>query len=75
MLVHREFEMNDGIYVDTKSDADYWIQCGKEYMAIAVDPVDDVRDYIETNIPLTEPIPDENQQYAQAGKILMGVTE
>lgn len=75
MLVTQEIEMNGTTYIETRSDAGMKMKCGDAYMDMACDPADDVREYEETDIPIGTPIPDENQQYAQAGKILMGVTE
>lgn len=75
MLVTKEVEMNNGLYIETRSDAGLRMKCGDRWVDAAIDPIDDVREYEETDIPIGTPIPDENQQYAQAGKILMGVTE
>ena len=41
--------------------------------ADAVDPISAGRVYIETNIPIESA--DENAEYAEAGRILMGVSE
>ncbi len=73
MLVTHEVEMNGGIYIDTRSDAGMRMRCGDEYLDAALDPIDDVREYEETDIPIGSPIPNETAAYAEAGRILMGV--
>ena len=75
MLVQREIEMNNETYIETRSDAGMRMRCGDLYMDIAIDPTFDVREYVETDIPIGEPIPDETAAYAEAGRILMGVGE
>lgn len=75
MLVTKEVEMNNGLYIETRSDAGLRMKCGDRWVDAAIDPIDDVREYIETDIPIGEPIPDETAAYAEAGRILMGVEE
>lgn len=75
MLVTKEIEMNGGVYIETRSDSGLRMKCGNLWMDAAIDPIDDVREYIETDIPIGEPIPDDTTAYAQAGRILMGVEE
>lgn len=75
MIIHREFENCGMPFIESKSDQNVVITCDGEYFDVAWDPIDEVREYIETDIPIGTPIPDENQEYAEAGKILMGVTE
>lgn len=75
MLVHREFENLGMKFIETKSDQNLRMKCGNEYMDVAYDPIDDVKDWQETDIPIGTPIPDDTTAYAQAGRILMGVEE
>ena len=75
MIVQREFENCGMPFVESKSDQDVVITCNGEYFDVAWDPICEVREYIETDIPIGTPIPDETAEYAQAGRILMGVEE
>ena len=43
--------------------------------AEAIDPISMNRTYTETNIPIEQDFDTEDEQYAEAGRILMGVHE
>ena len=61
--------------VRTYSDLNVYIRGGdpiSEY-AEAIDPIDINRTYTETDIPIEQTATDE--EYAEVGKILMGVSE
>ena len=61
--------------VRTYSDSNFLIRGGhpESNYEEAIDPVDSGRTYTETDIPIVKVVTDE--EYAEAGKILMGVIE
>lgn len=65
-----------GDSVRTYSDAGFLIHGGfpEGDYAEAVDPIDAGRTYTETDIPIEEDEPTEDD-YAEAGRIMMGVEE
>lgn len=64
----------DGGLVRTCSDRGVYIHGGypEGDYAEAVDPIDQNRTYTETDIPIEQNV-EENDQFAEAGRILMGV--
>lgn len=72
MIITEHFTINDKDFIRTYSDSGYMIHGGSpegDY-AEATDPADLNRTYTETDIPIES---DEDDEYATAGKILMGV--
>ena len=70
-------EFLDDDTVRTYSDAGFYIHGGfpeADYIA-AIDPISMNRIYTETNIPIEEEYDSEDEAYAEAGRILMGVNE
>ena len=68
MICTETITINDAQYVRTYSDAGRFIERdGVEY-AEAIDPVDSGRTYTEG-----DPVPVTDEDYAAAGRILMGV--
>ena len=59
-------------YIRTWSDQSMMIERDGALYQEAIDPIDSGRTYTETDIPIDA---DENDEYATAGKILMGVEE
>lgn len=75
MIVQKEVEVMEMKFIELTSDREMLIKHGDRYYNVVLAPAEEVEEYIETDIPIGTPIPDENQQYAAAGRILMGVTE
>ena len=75
MIVQRDVEVMEMKFKELTSDQGMYIKYGKYYLNLALSPADEVEEYIETDIPIGEPIPDETAAYAEAGRILMGVEE
>lgn len=76
MITRIEFENYCGVKKqEVRSDQNLIITCDGDYADVAYDSANSPRDWQETDMPIGTPIPDENQEYAAAGKILMGVTE
>lgn len=72
MIITEHFTINEKDFIRTYSDSGYMIHGGSpegDY-AEATDPAELNRTYTETNIPIES---DENDDYATAGRILMGV--
>ncbi len=70
--------LRDGTLIKTYSDTGMLIERDGIRYCEAVDPVDAGREYIETDEPIEkseEPETDEDEAYAEAGKILLGVDE
>lgn len=68
-------EIINETYIRTYSDRNVYIHGGypeADYEE-AVDPISANRTYVETDIPIEETATDE--EYAQVGKIFMGVSE
>lgn len=55
------------------SDADFYIERDGIMYAEAYDPIDSGRVYVETDTPIEHDEADKEAQYAEAGRILMGV--
>ena len=77
-IVQEHFLVGERDFIKTYSDAGMLIHGGSpeaDY-AEACDPAEFNRTYTETNIPIDEgeETPEEDE-YAQAGRILMGVSE
>ncbi len=77
MIIQEQLENN---LILTYSDANVYIHGGfpEGNYTQAIDPANLNRTYIETDIPIEEVTPDdqsnpEDDAYAQAGRILMGV--
>lgn len=64
-------------FVRTYSDAGFYIHGGfpEADYAEAVDRADLNRTYTETNIPIEDSEMSDDAEYAEAGKIMMGVEE
>jgi hypothetical protein len=75
MIVQRDVEVMEMKFKELTSDQGMYIKHGKNYWNLVLAPADEVEEYIETDIPIGEPIPDETAAYAKAGRILMGVEE
>lgn len=76
MIITEHFTINEKDFIRTYSDSGYMIHGGSpegDY-AEATDPAELNRTYTETNIPIEGETPAEDD-YATAGKILMGVDE
>jgi hypothetical protein len=74
MLIHEEVHFSNGdIVTATRSDQNVMIEIDGDLCDVGFNPVGYVRDYTETDIPCGTRIPDETEEYAKAGKILMGV--
>lgn len=70
-------EFLDENIVKTYSDAGFYIHGGMpegNYVE-AIDPISMNRTYIETDIPIENEYETEDEAYAEAGRILMGVNE
>lgn len=76
MIVYEEFEDYSGIKMaEIRSDQHVIITCNGMYCDVAYDPVDQMQEWQETDMPCGTPIPDDTTAYAEAGRILMGVEE
>ena len=74
MLIHEEVHFSNGdIVTATRSDKNVMIEANGNLYDVGFDPVGAIRDYTETDIPCGTRTPDETEEYAKAGKILMGV--
>jgi hypothetical protein len=70
--------LKDGTLIKTYSDAGMLIERDGVRYCEAIDPADAGREYIETDEPIEkpeEPEMDDDEAYAEAGKILLGVDE
>lgn len=74
MLVTETRTIKDREYTYNYSDAGFYIERDGIMYAEAYDPIDSGRVYTETDTPI-EPAEDTEAEYAEAGKILMGVNE
>ena len=72
MIIVENRTINDGTFTYTYSDEGFYIERDGVLYWDAYDPVDSGRTYTETDIPLPQPT---DAEYAEAGKILMGVAE
>lgn len=72
MLVTEKRTINEQTFDYTYSDAGFYIERDGTVYEEAYDPENSGRVYTETDTPI-EPSEDEEQQYATAGRILMGV--
>lgn len=72
MLVTEKRTINEQTFDYTYSDAGFYIERDGNLYEEAYDPENSGRVYTETDTPI-EPAEDEEKQYAEAGKILMGV--
>ena len=77
MIIQTEIRDPGGqIMIEFVSDKQMLLQCGDQYYEVVRDAKGYEREYIETDIPWGSDIPkydDETEEYAKAGKILMGV--
>lgn len=76
-IVTETITINDKQFIRTYSDAGFMIHGGSpegDY-AEACDPAELNRIYIETNIPIEGDSSTVEDEYSQAGRILMGVEE
>ena len=74
MLVTETRTINDRQFTYNYSDAGFYIERDGAMYAEAYDPINSGRVYTETDTPI-EPAEDIEAEYAEAGKILMGVNE
>lgn len=74
MLVTETRTINDKQFTYNYSDSGFYIERDGIMYAEAYDPIDSGRVYTETDTPI-EPAEDIEAEYAEAGKILMGVNE
>ena len=72
MLVTEKRTINEQVFDYAYSDAGFYIERDGIRYTEAYDPENSGRVYAETDTPI-EPSEDEEQQYATAGRILMGV--
>ena len=72
MLVTEKRTINEQTFDYTYSAAGFYIKRDGAVYEEAYDPENSGRVYTETDTPI-EPAEDEEQQYAEAGRILMGV--
>ena len=72
MIIVEEKIINDRTFTYTYSDEGFYIERDGVLYWDAYDPVDSGRTYTEKDIPLPQPT---DAEYAEAGKILMGVAE
>lgn len=79
MIQQERIEINGTEYIRTYSDQGLLIHGGfpEGDYAEAIDPVSMNREYIETDIPVEsdDEGQTEEEQYAEAGRILLGVKE
>ena len=77
MIQIEERYINNIKFRYTYSDIHHYIERDGFLYEEAYDPWDLSRTYIETDIPIEDPEDesDEENEYAEAGKILMGVAE
>lgn len=71
MIQVEEFTLNGTAFKRWYSDAGMMIERAGEYYEEACDPAEYNRSYNETNIPI-ETLQPTDEDYAEAGKILMG---
>ena len=74
MLVTETRTINDKQFTYNYSDSGFYIERDGILYAEAYDPINSGRVYTETDTPI-EPAEDIEAEYAEAGKILMGVNE
>ena len=72
MVVTEKRTINEQTFDYTYSDAGFYIERDGAVYEEAYDPENSGRVYTETDTPI-EPAEDEEKQYAEAGRILMGV--
>ena len=72
MVKTEKIKINDTEYIRNYSNANLLIERDGVKYSEAIDPVDTNRKYVETDEPIVEPT---ESDYAEAGKILLGVTE
>lgn len=76
-IVTETITINDKQFIRTYSDAGFMVHGGSpegDY-AEACDPAEMNRTYTETDIPIEGDSSPEEDEYSQAGRILMGVEE
>ena len=74
MLVTETRKIDDKEYTYNYSDSGFYIERDGVMYEEAYDPINSGRVYTETDTPI-EPAEDIEAEYAEAGKILMGVNE
>ena len=74
MLVTETRKIDDKEYTYNYSDSGFYIERDGIMYAEAYDPINSGRVYTETDTPI-EPAEDIEAEYAEAGRILMGVNE
>lgn len=74
MLVTERITINGQEYLHNYSDAGYMVERDGVMYSDAIDPINSGRVYTETDTPI-EPAEDIDAEYAEAGRILMGVNE
>lgn len=74
MIVTERITIKGQEYLHNYSDAGYMVERDGVMYSDAVDPINSGRVYTETDTPI-EPVEDIEAEYAEAGKILMGVNE
>lgn len=72
MIKTENVNINGQLFTRTYSDAGYMIEREGQRYSEAIDPVSTGRTYVETTQPI-EPVTEE--EYAEAGRILLGVSE
>ena len=76
MLVTETIRIRETDFLHNYSDAGFYIERDEVLYEDAIDPIDSGRTYTETDIPIPgSEGEDDEEAYAEAGKILMGVIE
>ena len=70
MIRTEKITINDKQFIRTYSDSGYMVECDGVQYDEAVDPAEIERTYTETDVMI-----EGYNEYSEAGKILLGVTE